>query len=138
MFFSSVFIYVIQLCEHSSVWPALFNRSAGSILRCLMLLSVIFFVIVYFSSGTLFTRYFICFRADLMTHLLFWHKFRDDEGIYGEESLFKLNFHKSPLSPVWKSKPRRGLEGLKSPPYSILNKKWILASPTPMILWLPN
>lgn len=91
MFFSSVFIYVIQLCEHSSVWPALFNRSAGSILRCLMLLSVIFFVIVYFSSGTLFTRYFICFRADLMTHLLFWHKFRDDEGIYGEESLFKLN-----------------------------------------------
>jgi hypothetical protein len=32
---------------------------------------------------------------------------------------------------VWEFKYRRGLEGLKSPPYSILNKEGILASPIP-------
>jgi hypothetical protein len=33
------------------------------------------------------------------------------------------------LGLVWKSKTRRGLKGLKSPPYSILNKEGILAPP---------
>jgi hypothetical protein len=32
---------------------------------------------------------------------------------------------------VWEFKYRRGLEGLKSPPYSILNKEGILAPPIP-------
>jgi hypothetical protein len=36
---------------------------------------------------------------------------------------------------VWKPQTRRGLEGLKSSSYSILNKKEILASPIPFRFW---
>jgi hypothetical protein len=38
--------------------------------------------------------------------------------------------HSNNLGLVWETQNRRGLEGLKSPSYSILNKE-ILASPIP-------
>jgi hypothetical protein len=41
----------------------------------------------------------------------------------------------NPLGLVWEPQTRRGLEGLKSPPYSILNKKRILTPPIPSRFW---
>jgi hypothetical protein len=39
---------------------------------------------------------------------------------------------------VWEPQNRRGLEWLKSPPYSILNKEGILAPPIPFGIWTPK
>jgi hypothetical protein len=42
------------------------------------------------------------------------------------------------LGLVWESKYQRGLEGLKSPPYSKLNKEGILSPPIPSDFMAPK
>jgi hypothetical protein len=42
------------------------------------------------------------------------------------------------LGLVWETKNRRGLEGLNSPSYTILNKKEILAPLIPSCIWTPK
>jgi hypothetical protein len=63
----------------------------------------------------------------LLLKAIFWYIPSRDEN--GWENPFLVSI--SILVLVWESKTRRELEGLKSPPYSILNKRWILSPSIP-------
>jgi hypothetical protein len=49
-----------------------------------------------------------------------------------------INYLFVPLGLVWEPQNRSGLEGLKSPLYSKLNKESILAPPIPSGFWSPK